>query len=71
MHPKLEGGHQDFWDRLDADAKIRKSPTSVGLLSGKSKWEKPLADWTTATGVSLVCEDRVDKEDETVGRNDG
>jgi hypothetical protein len=40
-------------------------------LLGKSKWEKPLADWITATGVGLVGQDMVDKEDERVERNDG
>jgi hypothetical protein len=71
MHPKLEGARKDFWDRPDEDGKIRKRPTSVGQLLGKSKWEKPLADWITATGVGLVGQDRVDKEDERVERNDG
>jgi hypothetical protein len=37
----------------------------------KSKWEQPLADWITATGVALVGQDKVDKEDERVERNDG
>jgi hypothetical protein len=71
MHPKLEGARKDFWDRPDEDGKIRNRPTSVGQLLGKSKWEKPLADWITATGVGLVGQDRVDKEDERVERNDG
>jgi hypothetical protein len=65
------GARKDFWDRPDEDDKIRKRPTSVGQLLGKSKWEKPLADWITATGVGLVGQDRVDKEDERVERNDG
>jgi hypothetical protein len=42
----------------------------VASSAGKSKWEKPLADWITATGVGLVGQDRVDKEDERVERND-
>jgi hypothetical protein len=71
MHPKLEGARNDFWDHLDDDSKIRKHPTSVGQLLGKSKWEKPLADWITATGVGLVGWNRVDKKDERVERNDG
>jgi hypothetical protein len=54
MHPKLEGARKDIWDRPDEDGKIRKRPTSVGQLLGKSKWEKPLADWITPTGVGLV-----------------
>jgi hypothetical protein len=70
MHPKLEGARKDFWDRPDEDGKIRKRPTSVGQLLGKSMWDKPLADWITATGVGLVGQDRVDKEDERVERND-
>jgi hypothetical protein len=53
MHPKLEGARKDFCDRPDEDGRIRKRPTSVGQLLGKSKWEKPLADWITATGVGL------------------
>jgi hypothetical protein len=71
MHPKLEGAPKDFWDRPDEDGKIRKCPTSVGQLLGKSKSEMPLADWITATGVGLVGQDRVDKEDEMVERYDG
>jgi hypothetical protein len=67
----FSGARKDFWDRPDEDGKIRKRPTSVGQLLGKSKWEKPLADWITATGVGLVGQDRVDKEDERVERNDG
>jgi hypothetical protein len=31
---------------------------------------KPLADWIIATDVGLVGQDRVDKEDERVERND-
>jgi hypothetical protein len=71
MHPKLEGARKDFWDRPDEDGKIRQRPTSVGQLLGKSKWEKPLADRITATGVGLVGQDRVDKEDERVERHYG
>jgi hypothetical protein len=71
MHPKLEGARKDFWDRPDEHGKIRNRPTSVGQLLGKSKWEQPLADWITATGVGLVGQDRVDKEDARVERNDG
>jgi hypothetical protein len=37
----------------------------------KSKWEKLLADWMMATGVSLVCQEMHDKEAERVERNDG
>jgi hypothetical protein len=67
----FSGARKDFWNRPDEDGRIRKRPTSVGQLSGKSNWEKPLADWITATGVGLVGQDRFDKEDERVDRNDG
>jgi hypothetical protein len=46
-------------------------PTSLAKVLGKSKWEKPLVDWITATGVGLVCQEMVEKEDERVERNDG
>jgi hypothetical protein len=42
-----------IWDRPDEDGKIKKLPTSVGQLLGKSNWEKPLADCSMATGVGL------------------
>jgi hypothetical protein len=58
-------------DCPDEDGKIRKCPTSVGQLLGKSKWEKPVADWIMATGIGLVGQDSVDKKDERVERNDG
>jgi hypothetical protein len=46
--------------------------TSSGLgVETKVFQEKPLADWITATGVGFVGQDRVDKEDERVERNDG
>jgi hypothetical protein len=45
---------------------MRKHPTSLGQLLGKSKWEKPLADCIMATDVGLVGQDMVDKEDERV-----
>jgi hypothetical protein len=67
----FSGARKDFWDRPDEDGKIRQRPSSVGQLLGKSRWEKPLADWITATGVGLVGQDRVDQEDERVERNDG
>jgi hypothetical protein len=50
---------------------LRNRPTSVGQLLGKAKWEKPLADSITATGVGLVGQDRGDNEAERVERNDG
>jgi hypothetical protein len=71
MHPKLEFAQKDFWDCPHEDGTIRKRPTSVAPLVRKSKWDKPLADNITATGVGLVGQDRVDKEDERVDRNIG
>jgi hypothetical protein len=57
--------------RPEEDGRIRKRPTSVGELVGKSKWEKPLADWITGTGVGLVGQEMRVKEAERVERNDG
>jgi hypothetical protein len=71
MHPKLGGARKDIWDRPDEDGRMRKRPTSLGQLLGKSKWEKPLADWITATGVGFVGPDMLDKEEERIERNDG
>jgi hypothetical protein len=63
MHPDLEGGaRKHIWDRPDKDGRKGKRPTSLGQLLGKSKWEKPLADWITATGVGLEAE-RVERND--------
>jgi hypothetical protein len=67
IHPKLEGARKHFWDPPDEDGRMRKRPTSLGQLLGKAKWEKPLADWITATGVGLVGQDMVDR----LERNDG
>jgi hypothetical protein len=67
----LEGARNDIWDRPDQDGRIRQPPTSLGHLLGKSKWEKPLADWITAAGVGLVGQEMVDKEAARVARNDG
>jgi hypothetical protein len=71
IHAQLEGARKDIWDRPDEDVTMRKRPTSLGQLLGKSKWEKPLSDWITATGVDLVGQGMVDKEVERVDRNDG
>jgi hypothetical protein len=71
IHPNLEGARKDIWARPGENGRMRKRPTSVGQLIGKSEWEKPLADWITATGVGLVGQDMVDKEDERVERNNG
>jgi hypothetical protein len=54
MHPKLEKARKEIWDRPDKDGKIKKHPTSVGQLLGKSEWEQPLADWIMATRVGLL-----------------
>jgi hypothetical protein len=43
-HPKLECARKAIWDRPDEDGMMRKRPTSVGQLLGKSKWEIPLVD---------------------------
>jgi hypothetical protein len=67
----LLGARKDIWDRPDKDGRQGKRPTSLGQLLGKSKWEKPLADWTAATSVSLVSQERRDKEAERVERNGG
>jgi hypothetical protein len=68
MHPNLEGARKDIWDRPDKDGRMRKRPTSLSQLLGKSKWEKPLADWIMATGVGLVGQEMGDKEAERVER---
>jgi hypothetical protein len=59
LHPNLEGARKDIWDRPDKDGRKGKRPTSLGQLLGKSKWEKPLADWIMATGVGLVGQECV------------
>jgi hypothetical protein len=43
----------------------------VGQLLGKSKWEKPPADWIMATGVGFLGPENHDLEAERVERNDG
>jgi hypothetical protein len=52
------------------NCKIKKRPTSVGQLLGKSTWEKPLADLILATGVGLLGNELRDNEAERVERND-
>jgi hypothetical protein len=44
---------------------------SVGQLLGKSKWEKPLANWIMATGVGFLGPENHDLEAERMERNDG
>jgi hypothetical protein len=71
MHPKLEKERKGIWDQPDKNGKIKKGPALVGQLLGKSKWEKPLADWIVATGVGLLGNEFRDNEAERVERNDG
>jgi hypothetical protein len=71
MHPKLEKARKEIWDQPDEDGKIKKLSTSVGQLLGKSKLEKPLADWIMATGVGLLGNGLRDNEAERMERNDG
>jgi hypothetical protein len=66
MHPNLDGARKDIWDRPDEAGRMRKRPTSLDQLLGK--WETPLPDRITATGVDLVGQEMVDKEDERVER---
>jgi hypothetical protein len=71
MHPKLENARKEIQDRSDEDGKIKERLTLVGQLLGKSKWEKPLADWIMATGVGLLGNELRDNEADQVERNDG
>jgi hypothetical protein len=70
-HPDLENARTAIWDRPGEDGRKGKRPKSLGQLLGKAKWEKPLADWITATGVGLLGPERRDREAERVERNDG
>jgi hypothetical protein len=70
-HPKLENARKEIWDRPDEDGKIKKWSSSAGQLLGKSKWEKPLADWIMITGVGLLGNELRDNEAKRVERNDG
>jgi hypothetical protein len=70
IHPKLETAREDIWDRPDKDGKIKIQPAPAGQLLGKSKWEKPLADWIMATGVGLLDNELRDNEALRVERND-
>jgi hypothetical protein len=63
--------HAKIFGIAQTDGGKGKRPTSLGQLLGKSKWEKPLADWITATGVGLVDQEMRDKKAERVERNDG
>jgi hypothetical protein len=54
-HPTLDSVRKETWDRPDEDGKMRKRPTSLGQLLGKSKWEKPLADWRISIVLLVFC----------------
>jgi hypothetical protein len=71
MHPKLEKARKEIWERPDESGRRGQRPKSVGQLLGKSKWEKPLADWITATGVGFLGPGMQDKEADRMERNDG
>jgi ribonuclease HI len=71
MHPKLENARKEIWERPDENGRKGQRPKSVGQLLGKSKWEKPLADWITATGVGFLGPGMQDREADRVERNDG
>jgi hypothetical protein len=47
---------------------IGKRPTSLGQLLGKSKREKPLADWIMATGIGLLGREKQDSAMERMER---
>jgi hypothetical protein len=70
-HPTLESARKAIWDRPDEDRNMRKRPTSLGQLLGKSKWKKPLVDWMIATGGGLVGHEMPENEAQRVERNDG
>jgi hypothetical protein len=64
MHTNLETTRTEIWDCPDEEGRIPKRPTSIGQLLGKSKWEKPLADWIAAIGVGLLGAGKQDYEEE-------
>jgi hypothetical protein len=71
MHPQLENARVEIWERPDEDGQKGRRPTSLGQLLGKSKWEKPLAEWVMTTGVGLLSCELDDPEPRRVERNDG
>jgi hypothetical protein len=50
-----------MWDRPGEDGRKRKRPKALGQLLGKTKWEKLLAVWITATGVGVLGPERRDR----------
>jgi hypothetical protein len=71
MHPKLENARKDIWDRPGENCLKGQHPQSGGQLLGKSKWEKPLADWIImATGVGFLGPENRGLEAERVERKD-
>jgi hypothetical protein len=71
MHPKLENARNEIWERPDENGRKGQRQKSDGQLLGKSKWEKPLADWIMATRVGSLGPGMRDQESERVERNDG
>jgi hypothetical protein len=59
-----------LFQRPDEDGRQGKRPRSVGQLLGKSKWEKPLANWIVATGVGLLGPEKQDFEAERMTDGD-
>jgi hypothetical protein len=49
---------QRYLRQLRQDGRKGKRPTSLGQFLGKSKWEKPLADWIMATGAGQEMRDK-------------
>jgi hypothetical protein len=68
MQPKLENARKDIWDQPDENGRKGQCPKSVGRLPGESKWEKPLANWTMATGVGFLGPENGNSEAERVER---
>jgi hypothetical protein len=73
MHPNLEDASKYMWDRPDKDGRKGKRPNSLVQVLGELKWEKPFADWITATvvGLPVVGQEMREKESEKVERNAG
>jgi hypothetical protein len=49
----------------------KRSTTKISGSIGKSKWEKPIADWLIAAGVDCLGPKNHDLEAKGVERNDG
>jgi hypothetical protein len=71
MHPKLENTRKEIWEWPDENGRKGQRPKSVGRLLGKSKREKPLAEWLMATRVRYLGPGIQDQEAERVDRIDG